>query len=101
MRSTPTASVDPPRRQRLGLRLRREAPEPARYAEWLTGVVTGSELALAVPTGVVRVVTSPRIVTDPAPTPLALRFVDVLHAAPRARGGDRDLGDLGAFQGYR
>lgn len=62
---------------------RREAPEHARYAEWLAGVVAGSELGLTetVLTGMVRVVTSPRIVADPAPRPVALRFVDVLRAA--------------------
>jgi len=37
---------------------RREAPEHARYAEWLAGVVAGSELGLTetMVTGVVRVV---------------------------------------------
>jgi toxin-antitoxin system PIN domain toxin len=35
--------------------------------------------------GLIRIVTSPRIMADPAPTPLALRFVDALLAAPRAR----------------
>ena len=33
----------------------------------------------------IRIVTSSRIMADPAPTPVALRFVDALLAAPRAR----------------
>lgn len=66
---------------------RREAPEHRRYAGWLSETVAGSELALAetVLTGVVRIVTSPRIMVDPAPTPAALQFVEALRAAPGAR----------------
>ncbi|MGH9109800.1 MAG: TA system VapC family ribonuclease toxin [Acidimicrobiales bacterium] len=66
---------------------RREAADHRRYARWLSDTVEGSELALVetVLTGFVRVVTSPRIMTDPAPTQVALQFVDVLRAAPRAR----------------
>jgi toxin-antitoxin system PIN domain toxin len=66
---------------------RREAHDHERYAAWLTGLIASSELALAetVLLGLVRIVTSPRIMADPAPTPLALEFVEVLRAAPRAR----------------
>lgn len=66
---------------------RREAVDHDSYATWLAGVIAGSELALVetVLVGMVRIVTSPRILADPAPTPLALRFIDVLLAAPRAR----------------
>lgn len=66
---------------------RREAVNHHHYAAWLSETVAGSELALSetVLTGVVRIVTSPRIMADPAPTPVALRFVEALRAAPRAR----------------
>ncbi len=66
---------------------RREADDHDRYASWLAETVARSELALVetVLLGMVRVVTSPRIMADPAPTPIALRFVETLLAAPRAR----------------
>lgn len=67
---------------------RREADEYDRYAQWLTRVVAGEdELALAEATlaGFLRIVTHPRIMAVPAPLPVALRFVDALRAAPRAR----------------
>lgn len=66
---------------------RREAVNHDRYVGWLSATVAGSELALveAVLLGMIRIVTSPRIMADPAPTPTALRFVDALLAAPRAR----------------
>jgi toxin-antitoxin system PIN domain toxin len=66
---------------------RREAVEHERYASWLSAALASSEIALveSVLLGTIRIVTSPRIMTDPAPTPLALRFVDALLAAPRAR----------------
>jgi toxin-antitoxin system PIN domain toxin len=66
---------------------RREAVDHERYASWLSTSIASSELALveSVLLGTIRIVTSPRIMADPAPTPLALRFVDALLAAPRAR----------------
>lgn len=66
---------------------RREAVDHDRYASWLSAAIVRSELALVetVLLGMIRIVTSPRIMADPAPTPLALRFVDALLAAPRAR----------------
>ena len=66
---------------------RREAVDHDRYATWLSSALVRSELALVetVLLGVIRIVTSPRIMADPAPTPLALRFADALRAAPRAR----------------
>jgi len=66
---------------------RREAVNHDRYASWLSAALVRSELALVetVLLGMIRIVTSPRIMADPAPTPLALRFVDALLAAPRAR----------------
>ena len=66
---------------------RREAPEHDAYAHWLATTSAGSELALAESAllGMIRIVTNPRIVADPAPTELALNFVSRLLAAPRAR----------------
>lgn len=66
---------------------KREAVDHDRYARWLSATRVRSELALveAVLLGMVRIVTSPRIMADPAPTSAALGFVDVLRAAPRAR----------------
>lgn len=66
---------------------RREAVDHDRYAGWLAATLAGSELALAetVLLGMIRIVTNPRIMADPAPTPLALQFVGALLAAPRAR----------------
>ncbi len=66
---------------------RREAVDHDRYASWLSTAIAASELALVetVLLGMVRIVTSPRIMADPAPTPVALEFVDALLAAPRAR----------------
>jgi toxin-antitoxin system PIN domain toxin len=90
---------------------RRAAPEHERYAAWLNEVVEGAEeLALHdLPlVGLVRIVTNPRVVREPAPVSLALEFVNRLIDAPRARwvsggprawsrfaelaGGDRFLG---------
>lgn len=66
---------------------RREAVDHDRYASWLSATLVGSELALVetVLLGMIRIVTSPRIMADPAPTPMALRFVNMLLGAPRAR----------------
>jgi uncharacterized protein len=67
---------------------RREAQNHTTYASWLTAVVGGQdELALAdhCLTGFLRIVTSPRILAEPAPTSDALRFIDRLRAAPRGR----------------
>lgn len=65
-----------------------EAEDHDRYAGWLTDVVAGSDelgLVESAVTGFVRIVTNPRVFADPAPTPEALRFVDALRAAQRAR----------------
>ena len=67
---------------------RREARNHTTYASWLTAIAAGQdELALAdhCLTGLLRIVTNPRIFADPAPSDEALRFVDRLRAAPRAR----------------
>lgn len=66
---------------------RREAIDHDRYASWLSATLVGSELALTetVLLGMIRIVTSSRIMADPTPTPIALRFVNLLLEAPRAR----------------
>ena len=67
---------------------RREAEDHDAYAAWLTTLVAGQdELALAdhCLTGFLRIVTSPRIFTDPAPAAKALGFVDRLRRARRGR----------------
>lgn len=72
----------------LAYAFRREAADHERYATWLTEVAAGlDDLAIvdSVLVGFVRIVTNPRIFEDPAPTAEALRFVDVLRSAGRAR----------------
>src|SRR4051812_14472964 len=66
---------------------RREAADHNRYASWLVETLTTGELGLAESAllGLVRIVTSPKIMADPAPTPVALQFVETLLDAPRAR----------------
>ncbi|MGH9111595.1 MAG: TA system VapC family ribonuclease toxin [Acidimicrobiales bacterium] len=67
---------------------RREADHHDDYAAWLAGIVDGGdELGLVdhCLTGVIRIVTNPRIVADPAPTTHALAFVERLRGARRAR----------------
>ena len=67
---------------------RREAVDHEAYAAWLTAVVAGQdELALVDHcfTRFLRIVTNPRIFSDPAPTAEALAFVDRLRRAGRGR----------------
>jgi toxin-antitoxin system PIN domain toxin len=67
---------------------RREAEDHDAYAAWITDLAGGrDELALVdhCLTGFVRIVTSPRIFADPAPTAEALAFVDRLRGAQRGR----------------
>lgn len=67
---------------------RREADRHAQYADWLNQVVAGGhELGLVdvVFTGFLRIVTNPRIVSQPAPTMEALHFVERLRGARRGR----------------
>ena len=66
---------------------REDALNHASYREWLEGVVAGpeafgvSELVLS---GVIRVVTHPRVFREPAPLDVALRFANALRSAPSA-----------------
>lgn len=67
---------------------RRESPQHERYARWLAEVVSGgTELALAEACllGFLRIVTNPRIMSDPAPMADAQVFVETLRRARRAR----------------
>jgi len=66
---------------------RTESPEHQAYASWLTGVVNGNEpfgLSELVLSGVLRIVTNPRIFRAPTPLQTALAFVDQLRARPNA-----------------
>ena len=59
------------------------------YANWLDSVVAGAEPILlpdVVLTGFLRIVSNARIFTDPAPTLIALSFVESLRASPVSRG---------------
>lgn len=65
-----------------------DSPHHTPYASWLEATLTsGEEFALldAVLSGFVRIVTHPKIMPRPAPTNLALDFVDTLIDAPGAR----------------
>jgi toxin-antitoxin system PIN domain toxin len=65
---------------------RREASQHREYADWLRRTAAQEEVALAesATIGFVRIVTSTRIMGVPAPTGVALSFVDALRGAPRA-----------------
>jgi toxin-antitoxin system PIN domain toxin len=72
----------------LAYAFRRESTDHDRYAAWLHDLVAGADdlgLVEATLLGFVRIVTNPRIYADPAPTGDALRFVNALRGAPRAR----------------
>lgn len=65
----------------------RDAARHAVTAPWLASVVAGSRpvaLAEAVLVGCVRVLTHPRVFTDPVPPAHAAEFVEALRAAPAA-----------------
>jgi uncharacterized protein len=67
---------------------RREVEHHERYATWMARVVAGAEeLALhdTVLAGVTRLVTNPKIFTDPAPMPVAVEFLARIRGARRAR----------------
>lgn len=64
---------------------REESPEHLAYAAWLTQLVRSaqpfavSELAAS---GFVRIVTNPRVFSQPTPLEMALEFIEELHAQP-------------------
>ena len=60
-------------------------PNHARYAGWLAGIAGGADLLALVDTVLsqfVRIVTHPKIFEDPAPTAVALEFVQALIDSP-------------------
>lgn len=62
------------------------APDHARYRAWLESVLAGVEpigLSELVLSGVVRVLTHPRVFDPPLPLADALAFVDALRRHPR------------------
>ena len=65
---------------------RREVPEHERTAAWLLRAAADDGLALAEPvlTGLIRIVTHPRVFATPAPTPEAVGYVRSLLDAPRS-----------------
>ena len=66
---------------------RREAPDHARYQEWLELARAADEplgLSDVVLAGFIRVATHPRVFKEPSPVGDALAFVDALRAGPNA-----------------
>lgn len=66
---------------------RAESPEHGAYARWLTDTANGHEpfgLSELVLSGVVRIVTNPRVFKTPTPLETALAFVDALLRRPNA-----------------
>jgi uncharacterized protein len=67
---------------------KRESHHHDAYADWLHGVLVGAEdvgLVEPVLTGLVRLATHPRVFANPAPTGVALAFVEALRQAPASR----------------
>lgn len=66
---------------------REDAPDHARFREWLQGVLDGdlaygvSDLILS---GFLRVVTHPRVFVPPSPLDHAMTFVEVVRSQPHA-----------------
>ena len=73
----------------------RDSSRHDRYADWLNSALAGAEpvlLADVVLTGFLRIVTNRRIFTDPAPSAVALSFIQALRTSPAGRA----LGPTGA-----
>ena len=67
---------------------RRESTGHEEYANWLTELLSGAdELALSESTltGFMRIVTNPRVYADPAPTTVAMEFLQAVRSARRQR----------------
>lgn len=63
-------------------------PEHRRYAEWIERLATGPEpfaLSVLVLTGLLRIVTNPRVFNPPSTLDQALAFVDELIRRPTSR----------------
>lgn len=66
---------------------REDAPAHGVARTWLDGVVNGDEafgICDVVLSGFLRVVTHPRVFSDPTPLPVALDFCEQLRSAPAA-----------------
>jgi hypothetical protein len=64
---------------------RADAPRHEEYRDWLASIVSGREafgVSEMVLSGVLRVVTHPRVFNPPAPLDKALAFVDALRTKP-------------------
>jgi toxin-antitoxin system PIN domain toxin len=74
---------------------RADSPRHREFRDWLEGVVAAPEafgLSELVLSGVLRVLTHPKVFNPPTPTAKALAFVEALRAQPNAvvlRPGDR------------
>ena len=74
---------------------RADSPDHPRFRSWLEVVVNGPEafgLSDLVLSGVIRIVTHPRVFADPTPLARALAFVETLRSAPnrvRIEPGER------------
>lgn len=63
------------------------APDHSAYRDWLQGVVDSDEafgVSDFVLSGVLRIVTHPRVFSPPEPVESALEFVDALRSRPNA-----------------
>ncbi len=66
---------------------REDAPDHARFRDWLLGVLEGDEayaVSDLVLSGCLRVVTHPRVFDPPSPLEDALAFVEVVRSQPHA-----------------
>jgi uncharacterized protein len=66
---------------------REDVADHTRWKQWLEGVLRSEEsfgLSDLVLSGFVRVVTHPRVFTQPTPVDVALEFCNVLRGAPNA-----------------
>ena len=74
---------------------RADAPRHREFRDWLEGVIASSEafgLSELVLSGVLRVLTHPKVFNPPTPLKTAVAFVEALRAQPNAvflRPGDR------------
>jgi len=66
---------------------RAEASQHAEYRDWLADLVNGPEpyaVADFALMGMIRIVTSPRIYSDPTPPGIALTFAELVRGQPHA-----------------
>ena len=74
---------------------REDTRDHPRFRDWLEGVVAGPEafgLSDLILSGFLRVVTHPRVFSNPTPLELALEFAEALRSAPncvRLEAGER------------